>query len=122
MRRVLLDQGLAPAAATLLRDDGWDAIHVSELNMHTADDADILEMARNTDSVCVTLDHDFHAHLAVARAGRPSVVMLRVQGLDATAQAMLIRAVWQSCQGAIEAGAAVSADTSTIRVRRLPLK
>lgn len=122
MRRVLLDQGLAPAAAALLRESSWDAIHVSEINMHMAADLEILEFARADRRVCVTLDHDFHAHLAVAKAGRPSVVMLRVQGLDSVAQARLIRAVWQSCEAAIDAGAAVSADMSTIRVRQLPLK
>ena len=83
MNRVLLDQGIAPATAALLGDDGWDATHVFEMNMHGASDADILVAARSTNRVCITLDHDFHAHLAVARSGRPSVVMLRVQGLDA---------------------------------------
>jgi predicted nuclease of predicted toxin-antitoxin system len=44
MRRVLLDQGLAPSAATLLREMGWDAVHVSEISMQTADDSEILDM------------------------------------------------------------------------------
>jgi predicted nuclease of predicted toxin-antitoxin system len=122
MRRVLLDQGLAPATAAILRYRGWDALHVSEINMHTVDDLEILEFARNDNRVCVTLDHDFHTHLAVASAGRPSVVMLRVQGLDSVAQATLITAVWQCCETSINAGAAVSADMRTVRVRRLPLK
>ena len=38
MMRVLLDQGLAPGAAAILRDHGWDAVHVSEVDMQTADD------------------------------------------------------------------------------------
>jgi predicted nuclease of predicted toxin-antitoxin system len=122
MRRVLLDQGLAPAAAALLRDRGWDAVHVSEMHLAKAADAEILDAARQTDRVCITLDHDFHAHLAMAGAGRPSVVLLRVQGLNASAQAALICAVWQSCEEALAAGAAVSADTSTVRIRSLPLK
>jgi predicted nuclease of predicted toxin-antitoxin system len=90
--------------------------------METADDWEILEYASNAGRVCVTLDHDFHAHLAIARAGRPSVVLFWVQGLDASARAALIRAVWQSCEVAIEAGSAVSADLTTVRVRRLPLR
>lgn len=85
--RVLLDQGLAPAAAVLLRQHGWDAVHVSEIGMQTADDAAILDAALIADRVCVTLDHGFHAHLAMARSGRPSVVLLRTQGLNAKAQA-----------------------------------
>jgi predicted nuclease of predicted toxin-antitoxin system len=93
MRRVLLDQGLAPAVALLLRKEGWDAVHVAETGLHTADDLLILEAAATAGRVCVTLDHDFHAHFAIAKSGRPSVVLLRVEGLDAAGQAALIRAV-----------------------------
>ena len=66
--------------------------------MHAADDADILKDAVNADRVCVTLDHDFHAHLAFSKSGRPSVLLLRVERLDAAGQAALMRAVWQSCE------------------------
>jgi predicted nuclease of predicted toxin-antitoxin system len=46
MRRILLDQGLGPAAAALLRAEGWDAVHVSEAGLATAEDSEILEFAR----------------------------------------------------------------------------
>jgi predicted nuclease of predicted toxin-antitoxin system len=42
----LLDQGLVPATAILLRADGWDAIHVLEAGMDRAQDLEILEFAR----------------------------------------------------------------------------
>lgn len=59
MTRLLLDQGLAPLAAAILRQHGLDAVHVSELGMERAEDIQILEKARNDERVCVTLDHDF---------------------------------------------------------------
>ena len=59
MKRILLDQGLAPLAATILRQHGFDAIHVSQIGMERAEDAEILNRARTDESVCVTLDHDF---------------------------------------------------------------
>lgn len=89
MRRVLLDQGRAPHAATI-------------------------------NGCAVTLDRDFHTHLAIAQQGRPSVILLRAQGLDARGQADLIRIVYVQCEDALCEGAAVSADRETIRVRRLP--
>jgi predicted nuclease of predicted toxin-antitoxin system len=122
MKSVLLDQGLAPYAAAILRQHGVDAVHVSEIGMEQAEDIQILERARNDERVCVTLDHDFHTHLAVTGHGRPSVVLLRVQGLDAQAQAELIQSVCLQCENALSEGAAVSADRETIRVRRLPLR
>ena len=38
MKRLLLDQGLAPLAAALLRQFGFDAVHVSELGMAQSED------------------------------------------------------------------------------------
>ncbi len=122
MNRILLDQGLAPLAAALLRREGWEALHVSEIGMEQAEDVHILERARNEDRVCITLDHDFHAHLALTGHGLPSVVLLRVQGLDAQGQAILIGRVCTQCEDALATGAAVSADRESIRVRRLPLR
>lgn len=95
---------------------------MAEIGMEQAEDSLILERARNDESVCVTLDHDFHTHLAIAGHGRPSVVLLRVEGLDAQAQADLIRSVCTQCETALSEGAAISADRHSIRVRRLPLR
>ena len=122
MKRVLLDQGLSPTAANLLRSDGWDALHVMDAGLDGAEDLEILDFARRDSRVCVTLDHDFHAHLALARESGPSVILVRIEGLNASGQVDLIRTVWEVCAEAIAAGAAVSADRATVRVRRLPLR
>ena len=122
MKRILLDQGLAPHAAAILREQGFDAVHVADIGMYRADDAEILQFARDDSRVCITLDHDFHSHLAATGHGRPSVVLLRVQGLDAVGQAALIRSVYLQCEAALSEGAAISADGATVRIRRLPLK
>jgi predicted nuclease of predicted toxin-antitoxin system len=108
MKGLLLDQGLAPLTATILRRLGLDAVHVSEIGMERAEDLQILERARIDDRVCVMFDHDFHAHLAAAGHGRPSVVLQRVQGLDGQGQADLIRSVCLQCEDVLAEGAAVS--------------
>jgi len=106
----------------MLRELGWDAVHVSEIGLQRAEDLEILEAARQDHRICVTLDHDFHSHLALTRVDRPSVVFLRIQKLDATGQCALIRAVWETCEQALEDGAAISADNRSVRIRRLPLR
>jgi len=45
MRRVVLDQGLPATAAAILRDGGWDAVHVREIAMKEATDGEILDYA-----------------------------------------------------------------------------
>ena len=89
--------------------------------MAHADDTEILARSLAETRACVTLDHDFHAHLALTRRVSPSVVLLRVQGMDSISQAKLIQRVFTQCEEALRAGAAVSTDGSTIRVRKLPL-
>jgi predicted nuclease of predicted toxin-antitoxin system len=51
--------------------------------MEKALDVEILDRARSEERFRVTLDHDFHAHLAQSGGGRPSVAFLRVQSVDA---------------------------------------
>ena len=122
MIAILLDQGLAPRATSLLGNRGFDTIHVSDIGMAEAQDIDILEAARRSGRVCVTLDHDFHTHLAIAGHGSPSVILLRVEGLSAEEQADLIATICLRCEVALTEGAAISADSKSIRVRRLPLR
>jgi predicted nuclease of predicted toxin-antitoxin system len=90
--------------------------------MDRVDDVAILLRAASEQRVCVTLDHDFHAHLATMSRGNPSVISLREQMMDAQGQADLIQLIYGRCETALLAGAAVSANRVTIRVRRLPLK
>jgi predicted nuclease of predicted toxin-antitoxin system len=122
MISVLLDQGLAPRAAALLVERGIEAAHVSQIGMAEADDTEILEAARQSHRICVTLDHDFHTHLAIAGHGKPSVILLRVEGLSAEEQPQLIASICVQCESALFEGAAISANRNGIRVRHLPLK
>ena len=97
MISVLLDQGLAPRAAGLLVKRGIEAVHVGEIGLAAAEDVQILEAALQSGRICVTLDHDFHTHLAIAGQGQPSVILLRVEGLDAEEQAELIASICCQC-------------------------
>jgi predicted nuclease of predicted toxin-antitoxin system len=90
---LVLDQGLPRDAAGQLRSAGASCVHVGELKMSTAADTEILEWARVHNSVIVTLDADFHAIVAVQRVAKPSVIRIRVQGLNGTAIAGLVRQV-----------------------------
>jgi predicted nuclease of predicted toxin-antitoxin system len=77
----LLDNGVPYGAARLLNDEGESAVHVRDLGMSSAEDADILEHAQNSGYVVVTFDADFHTLLALRGAEYPSVVRIRREGL-----------------------------------------
>lgn len=80
--KLLLDQGLPRSAAALLSDVGIDTIHVGEIGLSAAEDADILQRAREEERVVVTLDADFHTLLALNQATSPSVIRIRIESFS----------------------------------------
>lgn len=66
MKRLLLDQGVPRSTAKILNAQGWDELHVGDVGMSKADDRAILGYAGREHRVCVTLDADFHAIIALA--------------------------------------------------------
>ena len=110
--RVLLDQGVPRSAATLLREAGVDALHVADLGMSSADDADILAWCREHAAVAVTLDADFHASIALSGGTTPSAIRLRVQGLKGPEVAR---------QTQLDAGALITVQHGRLRLRSLPV-
>jgi predicted nuclease of predicted toxin-antitoxin system len=121
VKRLLLDQGLPRSAAALLTQAGWDVIHVSEIGMGRADDADIVQRARAEGRICVTLDADFHSLLAIGGERGPSVIRIRKEGLDAAALAALLQGIWPRIEDALGGGAMVTVTDRAVRVRRLPI-
>lgn len=119
--KLLLDQGLPRTAAGLLREAGLDAAHVGEIGYATADDAAILQRARDEERTVVTLDADFHALLALSGAEGPSVIRIRIEGLRPNDMFSLIRTVVTTCSQDLTHGAVVTVQPGRVRVRRLPL-
>lgn len=117
---LLLDQGLPRDAAEQLRVDGVSCIHVGELGMSIATDLEILEWARLRGAVVVTLDADFHAILAVRNALGPSVIRLRIQGLNAASLARLLHQVIDQYKAELEAGFMITVKQRKITCHLLP--
>ncbi|MBI1370668.1 MAG: hypothetical protein GC162_18680 [Planctomycetes bacterium] len=79
---LLLDEGLAMASAELLREFGHDAVHVFHVGLGGASDDQIMAEALRRSAVIATRDTDFHQMLAISGAARPSVILLRIEGLN----------------------------------------
>lgn len=119
--KLLLDQGLPLSAAALLRDAGIDTLHVGEIGMSEAEDAEIIQRAREQERVVTTLDADFHTLLALDEAISPSVIRIRIERLRAQAMTDLLLMVIAECEEELEQGSAITVEPSRIRIRRLPL-
>jgi len=118
---LVLDQGLPRRAAGLLRALGWDVVHVGELAMQRADDAIVLELARERGAAAVTLDADFAAILAETAASSPSVIHIRRERVDAAVAIELIPRVVSGNLGSLQAGSIVSVEERRTRSHRLPI-
>jgi len=121
MMRLLLDQGLPRGAVEFLSRAGIVCEHVGDVGLARATDPEIIEYARQNGFVVVTLDADFHAHLALADANGPSVVRIRIEGLKAEAIADLVVDIITRCHDDLVSGALVSAANDGIRVHLLPV-
>lgn len=119
MMRLLLDQGLPRSAAAILRDKGYDVIHVAEAGLRDARDIEIIDYAREQSRIIVTLDADFHALLKVGGHARPSVIRLRLEGLRGKELADLVEQILATVEQDVRQGALVTVNAKTIRVHRI---
>lgn len=120
--KLLLDQGLPRSSAALLRAAGMDAVHTAEIGLSTAEDADILQRGRDDERVVVTYyDADFHALMALSGAAKPSVIRIRIEGLQAAAVVRLLQDVILQSVADLQSGCLASVTDTGLRVRKLPL-
>ncbi|MBX3388399.1 MAG: DUF5615 family PIN-like protein [Phycisphaeraceae bacterium] len=119
--KLLLDQGLGHGAASVLAERGHDAVHVLQIGLSEATDAQIIVAARSQSRVVVTLDGDFHAIMATSGETAPSVIRIRIEGLRSQAIALLIHDIATRFEKELLSGALVTADLRTIRARSLPI-
>jgi len=119
--KLLLDQGLPRSTAELLRKAGHDVFHTGEIGMARAEDPLIISRAVEDGRTIVTLDADFHTLLALANASAPSVVRIRIEGLNAERCTDVIERVLAACQDDLQYGAAVSVTEHQVRIHKLPL-
>ena len=73
----LIDAQLPPALARWIADCGYEAAHVADLGMATAEDPVIWDWALASGAVIITKDEDFARRRALVQSG-PAVLWLRI--------------------------------------------
>lgn len=119
--KLLLDMNLSPRWIALLKDNGFEVLHWSTVGQATAPDAEIMAWAATNGYVVVTHDLDFSAILAATQGQAPSVVQIRAEDVSPDVIGTKIARALHQMESELEAGALLSIDEKTARLRLLPL-
>jgi predicted nuclease of predicted toxin-antitoxin system len=76
--KLFLDENLSSQHAIFLREQGYDAVAVTEVGLSGQPDTKIREFAVANDRVLITLDADFADILRFPPAGTPGVIRLKI--------------------------------------------
>ena len=121
--KFLVDNALSPLLSQLLREAGYDAVHVRDFGMQAAADIQILARAKLEDRIVVSADTDFGTLLSHNEENAPSVILIRrISDRHPTKQGAIIIENLPDLEDDLLSGAVVVFDEQRIRVRPLPLR
>ncbi|WPL18857.1 hypothetical protein Thiowin_03948 [Thiorhodovibrio winogradskyi] len=117
----LLDMNIPEVWEPYLRKAGHEAIHWSRIGDIRAEDAVIMDWARQHEHIILTHDLDFGALLYLTKARAPSVLQIRAEHIIPRVMGESVPTALESAKIALDAGALVTIDPRRHRVRVLPL-
>ncbi|HEY5847887.1 MAG TPA: DUF5615 family PIN-like protein [Nakamurella sp.] len=121
--KYLVDANLSPRVGAALNDAGFEVVHVRDVGLVTASDAEISAFAARTGATVISADSDFATLLALGGGLAPSLVLLRsADRLPPTEQAAILIANLPAIEAELAEGSVVSIVRGHVRVRRLPLR
>lgn len=120
--KFLVDNALSPNLAVGLRAAGHDVVHLRDIGLASASDAEVFQIALADSRVIVSEDTDFATLLALRNAVKPSVLLFRgIQDRSAANLLSLLQTNIAAVTGDLDAGAVVVIENTRIRIRRLPM-
>ena len=122
MIKIIVDMNLPPRWVTVLKNEGWDAVHWSSIGNPGANDTDIMRYAKNGGYAVLTHDLDFGAILAATGWNTPSVIQVRTQDVFPQAIGHLVIATIKQFSEEIKKGVLISINKNRSRARILPIE
>lgn len=119
--KFLLDMEISPKTADFLRNLGYDAIHLHDLESDRSTDPAVLQMARNEGRILLMHDLDFGELIAASGANTPSVIIFRLRNMNPRNVNRFLKGIITEHREALEKGAIVSVTEGQVRIRLLPL-
>ena len=114
--------GVAMRMVEWLREQGHDALHLREQNLHRAADSEIFRKAATEGRVLLTFDLDFGEIVALSGEEKVSVVLFRLHNTRTPHAIDRLNVVLRETAEVLEKGAIIVVEENRLRVRRLPLR
>ena len=119
--KILIDMNLTPEWVEYFAGHGVDSVHWSAVGSPKADDAVIMDYARQTGLIVFTHDLDFGDILAVTHAHGPSVLQARVEDPVPASIGEAVVAALTAHAADLARGALLTLEPHRFRVRVLPI-
>jgi predicted nuclease of predicted toxin-antitoxin system len=119
--RLLIDMNLSPDWRDYLQEQGFEAIHWSEIGDPRAKDRELLHWAKQHAYVVFTHDLDFGHLLALTHADGPSVIQVRSGDTLPQVIGPPVAQALRQHSALLESGALVVVEPAGHRVRVLPI-
>ncbi len=120
--KIVLDMNIPQGWMEFLEAQGHEAIHWREIGEIRAEDTEIMEWARQNQSIVFTHDLDFGSLLYSTNANKPSVIQLRMENIVPSVAGNMVVEALNAVSKALENGAIVTIDPKRHRIRLLPLR
>lgn len=120
--KLLIDMNLSPEWVNIFIQQGWEALHWSEVGDPRASDDVIMAWARENGCIVFTHDLDLGTILATTHADGPSVIQVRTQDIMPQTLGGRLVQILRQYKAMLEKGALITVDEAKSRVRILPFQ
>lgn len=117
----LVDMPLSPGLAAWLRDQGYKAVHASEIDMSKATDEALLGYAKSNNMVVITADLDYPRLLALTQEEGPGTILFRGGNFNEKQTLVLLSRVLELISISELGESIIVIEQERIRRRRLPI-
>lgn len=119
--KFLADMGISQTTVHSLKEQGFEVVHIRDINMHRSLDSEILTKAKKDNRIVLTCDLDFGALLAASGESYPSVVIFRLEDETPFNMSKRLKQVLAESSEALQSGAIITVEEARHRVRALPI-